>query len=76
MALNQGHPAQAQRFYQKAIEQNPKQATAHYGLGLSLEAQGKLDEARAAFEQFVRLTGGEFPEDPAVYLKLKKFGVI
>ena len=41
--------------YRKAIELNPKYASAHNNLGHALKAQGKLDEAVASFRKAIEL---------------------
>ncbi len=37
--------------YQLAVDQNPQQPQAHYNLGIAQSAQGKIEEAIAAFRQ-------------------------
>ncbi|MEX0887650.1 MAG: tetratricopeptide repeat protein [Phycisphaeraceae bacterium] len=65
------HAEKAQRFYdagqwdqaldelRRALEANPYQGDWHYGMGLTLEAMRRYDEATAAFEQALRLRGRE-----------------
>ena len=38
----------------KALESNPRDATAHFYLGLVLEEQGKLEEAREEYRACLR----------------------
>jgi Tfp pilus assembly protein PilF len=48
--LNQQRPADAQKYFERALEANPKFAVARLNLGISLLAQQKLEPARAALE--------------------------
>lgn len=52
---NQGKGAEAQPFFEKAIQQNPSMANAHYLLGMSLVNQGKLPQAKQPFEAYLKL---------------------
>ncbi len=46
-----------------SIQLNPSFSQAHHGLGMALTLAGRLDEARAAFEQVERLS----PRDPILW---------
>ena len=48
--MNQQRPADAQKYFERALEANPKFAVARLNLGISLLAQQKLEPARAALE--------------------------
>src|ERR1700687_2348836 len=48
--MNQQRPADAQKYFEKALETDPKFAVARLNLGVSLLAQQKLEPARAALE--------------------------
>ncbi|PYK07995.1 MAG: hypothetical protein DME61_11290, partial [Verrucomicrobia bacterium] len=48
--LNQQRPADAQKYFEQALEADPKFAVARLNLGVSLLAQQKLEPARAALE--------------------------
>src|SRR5438034_9418232 len=48
--MNQQRPADAQKYFDQALEANPKFAVARMNLGISLLAQQKLEPARAALE--------------------------
>ena len=50
-----GASAHAEKLYREAIAQAPDQAAGFFGLGLLLKEQGRLEEARQAFEQGVAL---------------------
>ena len=52
---NQGKGAEAQPFFEKAVQGNPKMADAHYFLGMSLVNQGKLAEAKAPLTEYMKL---------------------
>ncbi|MCA8923102.1 MAG: protein kinase [Planctomycetes bacterium] len=53
---DQGQPAEALRFFARALQANPTQASAHFGRGLCLERLGSPREALEAFEQAVALS--------------------
>ena len=67
----EAHAERAQRFYetgqwhkalaalQHALDVNPAQSDWHYGLGLTLEAMGRHDEAATAFERVLELRGDD-----------------
>src|SRR5437763_278592 len=46
--MNQQRPADAQKYFQQALEADPKFAVARLNLGVALLGQQKLDSARAA----------------------------
>src|SRR5258708_22739393 len=48
--MNQQRPADAQKYFEQALEADPKFAVARLNLGISLLAQQKLELARAALE--------------------------
>src|SRR5256886_3779517 len=48
--MNQQRPADAQKYFEQALEADPKFAVARLNLGISLLAQQKLEPARAALE--------------------------
>ncbi|PYT43464.1 MAG: hypothetical protein DMG47_13360 [Acidobacteria bacterium] len=48
--MNQQRPADAQKYFDQALEAAPKFAVARMNLGISLLAQQKLEPARAALE--------------------------
>lgn len=62
------HP-EAARHYTLALEQQPGQATWWMGLGLALEAQGQIDEARSAYGR--ALTTGSLPDRLQEYVRAK-----
>ena len=45
--------------YRSALQLNPLHASAQFGLARALQRQGKVDEARAAFERFRQLTSAK-----------------
>jgi tetratricopeptide (TPR) repeat protein len=68
-----GEPAKAQAVFEKALEADPKSVTALVGIAASLEAQGKLEEAKVSLERTLK----SFPQSlglrerlAQVYLKL------
>lgn len=60
---------EAARQYGLALEQQSGQATWWTGLGLALEAQGKIDEARSAYRR--ALTTGNLPEGLQAFVRAK-----
>src|SRR5256884_6727824 len=48
--MNQQRPADAQKYFEQALEADPKFAVARLNLGVSLLTQQKLEPARAALE--------------------------
>ena len=55
----------AKRYFQEAIDNNPDLASAHYGLGVVLEAED-LKEAINEYNKAIKLA----PNDPRAYYKL------
>src|ERR1700739_223867 len=49
--MNQGKSADAQKYFEQALAADPDFAQAKMNLGISLLAQQKLEQARAALEQ-------------------------
>ncbi len=64
--MNQQRPADAQKYFDQALEANPKFAVARLNLGVSLLAQQKLELARAALEGAAR----QLPKDPYAWYNL------
>ena len=64
--LNQQRPADAQKYFEQALEDDPKFAVARLNLGVSLLAQQKLEPARAALEEATR----QLPKDPCTWYNL------
>src|SRR4029077_5327714 len=64
--MNQQRPADAQKYFEQALEVNPKFAVARVNLGISLMGQQKLEPARAALEDAAR----ELPRDPYAWYNL------
>lgn len=62
------HP-EAARQYEQALRLQPEQGTWWMGLGLSMEAQGKADEARSAYGR--ALTTGNLPEKLTEFVRAK-----
>src|SRR5882724_10009117 len=52
--MNQQRPADAQKYFEQALEANPKFGVAWLNLGISLLAQQKLEPARVALEEAAR----------------------
>ncbi len=50
-----GYAAEAEQMYRRALAPDPAVAESHVNLGLALQAQHRLDEARACFEQALQL---------------------
>jgi Flp pilus assembly protein TadD len=70
---NQGKGAEAQPFFEKAIQGNPKMADAHYFLGMSLVNQGKLAEAKAPLTEYMKLDPkGQYAAQVVELLKVIK----
>src|SRR5712691_1654200 len=64
--MNQQRPADAQKYFDQALEANPKFAVARLNLGVSLLAQQKLEAGRAALEEAAR----QLPKDPYAWYNL------
>lgn len=60
---------EAEYRLRQALELNPKDARLYNNLGVALEAQGKLAEAHAAYEEAVKLA----PENEAFRRNLQEF---
>src|SRR5438046_5508804 len=58
--MNQGRPADAQKYFAQALEADPKFAVARLNLGVALLGQQKLEAARAALTDATV----ELPNDP------------
>jgi len=58
--LDHDEHVSAEASFKKALEENPKNSDAHYGLGSVYSAQKKLDEAEAAYKKAVRLDPTHF----------------
>ncbi len=46
---------EAEAFFRKAITQKPEMIEAHYGLGLTLKAQGRRQDSIQCFEKVIEL---------------------
>src|SRR6202171_5276884 len=64
--MNQQRPADAQKYFEKALETDPKFAVARLNLGVSLLAQQKLEPARAALETATQ----QLPKDAYAWYNL------
>jgi Flp pilus assembly protein TadD len=64
--LNQQRPADAQKYFEQALEADPKFAVARLNLGVSLLAQQKLEPARAALEAAAQ----QLPKDAYAWYNL------
>jgi Tfp pilus assembly protein PilF len=64
--MNQQKPADAQKYFEQALEADPKFAVARLNLGISLIGQQKLEAARAALEEATR----QLPSDPYAWYNL------
>ncbi len=64
--MNQQRPADAQKYFEQALEADPKFAVARLNLGVSLLAQQKLDAARAALETAAQ----QLPKDAFAWYNL------
>ncbi len=53
--FERGYPAEAEHFLQLALQDDPDNSEALYGMGSIYLQQQKTDEARAAFERVIRL---------------------
>ncbi len=62
-------PDDAARHYEQALRQQPGQGVWWTGLAISLEAQGKLAEARTAYQR--ALQTGVLPDDLAAFARAK-----
>jgi len=64
--MNQQRPADAQKYFEQALEADPKFAVAWVNLGISLMGQQKLEPAREALEDAAR----QLPKDPYAWYNL------
>src|SRR5437016_4663652 len=64
--MNQQRPADAQKYFEQALEADPKFAVARLNLGVSLLGQQKLEPARAALE----LAAQQLPKDAYAWYNL------
>jgi Tfp pilus assembly protein PilF len=64
--MNQQRPADAQKYFEQALEADPQFSVARLNLGVSLLGQQKLEAARAALEQAAK----ELPRDPYAWYNL------
>jgi tetratricopeptide (TPR) repeat protein len=64
--MNQQRPADAQKYFEQALEADPKFALARLNLGISLMGQQKLEPAREALEEAAR----QLPKDPYAWYNL------
>src|SRR6266699_683818 len=64
--MNQQRPADAQKYFEQALEADPKFAVARLNLGVSLLAQQKLEPARAALEAAAQ----QLPKDAYAWYNL------
>src|SRR6266852_3700286 len=64
--LNQQRPGDAQKYFEQALEADPKFSVARLNLGVSLLAQQKLEPARAALEAAAQ----QLPKDAYAWYSL------
>src|SRR5215472_17359722 len=64
--MNQGRPTDAQKYFERALEADPKFAVARLNLGVALLGQQKLDAARATLEEATK----QLPNDPYAWYNL------
>lgn len=64
--MNQQRPADAQNYFEQALEADPKLAVARLNLGVALLGQQKLDAARADLEEATK----QLPGDPYAWYNL------
>jgi len=64
--MNQQRPADAQKYFEQALEADPKFAVARLNLGVAFLAQQKLEPARAALEAATQ----QLPKDPYAWYNL------
>jgi len=55
LLFDQGQSADAQRYYEMALERNPNDADSHMQVALCLIQQGKMDEAKPHLEKVIEL---------------------
>ncbi|MCA3561473.1 MAG: c-type cytochrome biogenesis protein CcmI [Aestuariivirga sp.] len=69
---NQGMvPAQAQALFEKALKLDPTFPKARFYEALALKQQGKADEAKAAFEAFLKDTPADAPWRPMLLAEMR-----
>src|SRR5215813_1887455 len=64
--LNQGKSADAQKYFEQALEADPRFAAARMNLGIALLAQQKIEQARAALEE----ASANLPDDAYAWYNL------
>jgi Flp pilus assembly protein TadD len=64
--LSQGRPADAQKYFEQALEADPKFAVARLNLGIALLGQQKLEAARSALKEATE----QLPNDPYAWYNL------
>ena len=64
--MNQQRPADAQKYFEQALEADPKFAVARLNLGVALLGQQKLEAARAALTEAAE----QLPSDPYAWYNL------
>jgi len=64
--MNQGRPTDAQKYFEQALQADPKFAVARLNLGVSLLGQQKIEPARAALEEAAQ----QLPKDPYAWYNL------
>lgn len=64
--MNQQRPADAQKYFEQALQADPKFAVARLNLGISLLGQQKLEPARAALAD----AAAQLPNDPYAWYNL------
>jgi Flp pilus assembly protein TadD len=64
--MNQQRPADAQKYFEQALEADPKFAVARLNLGVAFLAQQKLEPARATLEEAAR----QLPKDAYAWYNL------
>ena len=64
--MNQQRPSDAQKYFEQALEADPKFAVARLNLGVSLLGQQKLEPARAALAE----AAGQLSNDPFAWYNL------
>lgn len=69
LLVNLGRHAEAARQYELALDLQPGQGTWWMGLGLALEAQGRVGEARTAFRR--ALAAGNLPDALLTFVREK-----
>jgi len=79
--MARGEPQLAEPHFLAAVQLVPDEASAHYNLGLTLQLQGRLNEAAIEYEQAIPLFSDPFEEEHAhhnlavIYENQKKYGM-